>query len=136
MHNDALIHRKLSKSPLGGGMVQFTKVFLYSNICLPWFYPDISKYLPSYSSNSIYLETLSCQNTLTIYCTTLTRTISICLHIIHALFPAQSRIFSQDTSSLRYADTSRAVPRQAAAYHRLRCFATAWFTHPQGKGHP
>jgi len=25
-------------------MVQFTKVFLYNNICLPWFYPDTSKY--------------------------------------------------------------------------------------------
>ena len=44
--------------------------------------------------NPIYLETFSCQNNLTIYCTTLTRTISICLHITHMLFPAQSRIFS------------------------------------------
>jgi hypothetical protein len=49
--------------PLGGGTVQFIKVFLYSKICLSWFFPDTSKYLPSNSSNPTYLETL-CQNTL------------------------------------------------------------------------
>jgi hypothetical protein len=43
----------------------------------------------------MHRKILSCQNTLAIYCITLTETISICPHITHVLFPAQNRIFSQ-----------------------------------------
>lgn len=43
----------------------------------------------------MYRKILSCQNTLAIYCIMLNEIISICLHITHALFPAQNRIFSQ-----------------------------------------
>jgi len=43
----------------------------------------------------MYMKIVSCQKMVTIYCIMFTETISICLHITHAMFPAQDRIFSQ-----------------------------------------